>query len=399
MALQALLFADAAGWQAWLGRCLGDDIAVLPADANDPQACVAEVDDTPDIAVVFVAFGERDNSRGLAMIEQLVRAHAALPVIALGASDNNADVLAAMRAGARDFFVAGRDEARARSLLDRVLENGPATPRRAPAGGQVVTLFSAPQSPLIAFTAGHIAFALAAAKTPAQRVLLFDLSLPGGTAPILFDASHDYNALDILRDVERCDETLVDSAFQRLDNGTYLLALPEGFDWAQMPRAGFDLARLLEIFRSLFDYVVISVDAGLGPERLQTLVGHSDRALLVSDQSVLRSRQNKTLLDVLRQRDARIDDIALVIINYRAELGLAPERLAELLDLELAATIGGRPAQRIAAMNAGESMFAHAPNDGFVHDITRLTERIVGADVSPPRRRRGLAALFTRAGR
>ncbi|MES1925922.1 hypothetical protein [Salinisphaera sp. T31B1] len=399
MTTQALMFAGTAHSQAWLRACLDDALIVLPADARQPDAVVAEVQATPDVSLVFVELDLADRAEHIALVEALVSAYPRLPVVVVSGHDSSDAVLSAMRAGAEDFLVVGRDDDRVADLIERVLARSrqtaiPAEPVRG--HGRVVSVVSAANAAQLAFVAGHIAFVLQAERKPGQRVLLLDLSRPGGNAAILFDGGQNYTAIDILGDVERCDETLIESAFQKLDNGVYLLGLPEALADHQLAEGLGELDRLLEVLRGLFDYVVVDADRGLGVAPLATVIGRADHALLLSDQSVLASRQSKALLAQLHAESDVLDHLQLVINNYRSDIGMAPEQLAELLGLPLAATLAGRTTQRLKAMNSGESMFESAPNDAFSRGVQALTAALVG--LAPPRSGHGfsLGGLFGR---
>ncbi len=387
MVTQALVLAGGSDCRDWLQSCLGDALVVLPADAVDTRQGVAEVAQTPDVSLVFVGFDGESLSGGASMVAALAAAYPSLPVVAVGHSDAGDQVLSAMRAGAEDYFVIGRDDSRVSELLERVMSR-----KRKPndsgtrAAGRIVTVVSAGQSALLAFLAGHIAFVLQSRREGNERVLFVDLSLPGGNAIIMFDGAHDYTALDILNDVERCDETLVESAFQKLDNGVYLLGLPEDFVGARLDGQLGQLGRLLEILRGLFDHVVIAADRGLGVHNVATLMAHSEHNLMLSDQSVLRSRQNKALLSQLRQADAPLHALGLVIANYRSDIGMEPLQLAELLGVPLSATLAGRSTNRMKAMNTGESMLDFAPSDGFTRGVQTLASQVLG--IQPPARKR-----------
>lgn len=398
MSIHALLLSHDDDSHAWLQTCLGGDVTVLPGDAVNATEAVAEIDNTPDIGVVFVRFDAAHAAAQVETIEAIVAAHPRLPIVAIGTEDSGDTVLAAMRAGAQDFFVAGRDDARLELLLTRVLQR-----RRAPqhdehgaVHGRLVTVMSAAQSPQVSCVAGHAALVLESARKRNERVLLFDLSLPGGNATIMFDGAQDYTALDLLRDVGRCDETLVDSAFQRLDSGVYLLGLPEDFLGRSLADELGDIDRLLDVLCRLFDYVIVGVDSGAGVDAVAALTAQSDHALLLSDQSVLRSRQSRTLVQELRRTGANLGDLRLVIVDHRLDVGISAERLAELLELPFGATLGGRAMQRIRAMNAGESMFDYAPTDAFPRDVTALIRGLFDLEVPMPPRRFGLRGLVGR---
>ncbi len=396
MKTQALLFASDPAYRVWLNGCVGDDVTILPADAQTPHDSVAEVADTPDVGLVFVQF-TKDTAAGQAdIVERLGHSYPALAVIAVGDREDGECVLAAMRAGARDFFVLGHDDDKARSLLSRVLSRsrGKAS-ERGEHDGELMAVLSCPQTPGAPFLAAHIALALESAREQKQRVLLLDLSLPGGSGLVLLDGAHDYTAAEALRDVDRCDETLVGTAFQRVDGGVYLLGLPEMcFTAADLPTA--DLPRLLDKFRTLFDYTVVCADAGLGLDTLSGIVDASAHSVLVTDQSVLRSRQNKAMLRALRARETDLRGLRLVVDNYHSDLGLEAERLAELLDLPLATCLTGRSAVRIRAMNAGRSMFEQAPADSYTRGVTALVQQLLGVATQSAMSRGVVSRLFGR---
>jgi len=142
------------------------------------------------------------------------------------------------------------------------------------------------------------------------------------------------------------------------------------------------LLRLIAVLRGLFACVVLAVDGFTSLDVLRAVLAQSDRTLLVTDQSILKSRHNKYLLRALRGEDAPMDRVGLVIDQYRHRLGLEPESLAELLGLPLLATLGANAASRIQAMNSGESLFKSNPKDPYVIEMRRLaTALITGAPV------------------
>ena len=107
------------------------------------------------------------------------------------------------------------------------------------------------------------------------------------------------------------------------------------------------------------------------------MLSQSTRSLLVTDQSILRSRHNKHLLKALRLEDVPLDRTGMVVDCYRKRVGLEPDNLSELLNLPVFATLGGQHIQQIHAMNAGESMFTVSPRDGFCADVRELAASLV----------------------
>lgn len=382
MAIRALMLFGDADWQTWLESHVGADSHVVLSGAGDLVDGLEAVRDAGPIDLLFIRLDTDSAASPALTIEALVDACPDVPCIGLADGDQADVVLGALRAGAADVFVRGRDDEHIASLSARALKrsgdvDAPRATRSGPRGGQVVSLVSAAQSPLLAYSAVHLGIAVREnAATDDARVLLIDLSLPGGDSAILFESASDFGVLDVLRDIERCDETLIASAFPTLDSGCHLLALPEQMDAIDLTDELGDMARLIEICRAYFDYTIICGDAGMGTPALSALTAGSDQALLLSDQSVLRSRQSKALLASLRATGERVGNLRLLISDYRAQAGIEPERLATLLDLPLEATLGGRVTTRLEAMNLGKSMFEHAPGDAFSGDVRVLAGRL-----------------------
>jgi len=399
MTIQALLVAQTDVYQDWLARNLADDIAILPADADAPDALTREVDATPGVGLIFLEFTPDNADRARAMLDKLQADKPNLPVIAVGEREHSDTVLTAMRAGASDFLVLRRDDAQLSDLVARVLQRrsgareaaGNAMPRK----GSVLTVYAGHPTPNVPFLALHMALALQKQVPEGERVLLFDLSFPGGASLVFLDIDQNYSAVDALRDVYRCDETLIDTAFTRLDDGMYLLTLPEE-RVDPVPMEAEDVGQLLDALSNYFAYVVVAADAAMPLAALTAVVGHSDQSLLITDQSVLKSRQCKHLLHALRQADTSMEGIELVIENYQPNLGLDAQRLSQLLELECAATLSGKSQTRIEAMNAGESMFEHAPRDAYTREVLALVERLTGRSVDLSNDKPGLLGRLFR---
>ncbi|HVT35965.1 MAG TPA: hypothetical protein VHE37_10285, partial [Nevskiaceae bacterium] len=287
-------------------------------------------------------------------------------------------VLAAMRAGARDFFVLRKDEANVAASLGRLLrrtaqaaQSGRGAPR-----GKLFTVLSGHPHEGIAFLAEHLSLACAEALPRSERVLLLDAATPAGAAAIFLNIAQSYSVLDAVNDVYRCDQTLVDTAFPKHSSGLYLLSLPE--DFVGRPQVNTDeFLKLLQVLRGLFAVIVVALDGHVAMAAIKGVVAQADRSMLMTDQSIIKSRHSKYLLRALRLEDCPLDRMALVVDNYRRRLGLEPQNLAELLDLPLLGTLSTDAAARIQAMNSGEPLFTVAPKDVYCGDIRRLAAALL----------------------
>ena len=392
MKTQAVVVADDPVYLSWLENSAGSTAEfslIRPLDAED---LVERVQMMGRVDVVFFQFEASNLDMRLSMMERLAERLPDLPVAGLGADSNPDIVLAAMRAGARDFFVLRRDESDVAALLTKLLRRSTPTTRAQQKQGQMFGVFSGHPHDSIAFVAEHLALAIVESLPKSEPVLFLDVATPAGAGAIFLNINQAYSVLDAVNDVYRCDQTLIDTAFSKHASGLYLLSLPE--DLVGRPAINFDeFLKLLQVLRGLFSCVVISFDGHMPLEGLAGIVTQCERSLLLSDQSIIKSRHSKYLLRALRLEDCPLDRTALVVDNYRRRIGLEPDNLAEILDLPLLGTLSASVGNaRVQAMNAGESIFAVAPKDAFCVDIRRMAGALLAGQARVEPSERGVLA-------
>ncbi len=354
----------------WLRARTGDalELTALSADAAAqlPQALSAA-------ALVLVQMDGAEVAAHARLIERLGERLPELPVIALGSGQQPDAMLAAMRAGVRDYLVPGRDDTTVMAQIERVLRRGA---QRGTGRGQILAVLAGHAQPGTAFLAEHLALATVEHYARKEPVLLLDLARPAGAAAVFLNTHQDYSALNALQDAYRCDQTLVDTAFGRHGSGLYLLSLPEQQTGMAALEAD-EVAALLDVLRGLFSLTVVAADASLGQRGLQAVIERAGHSLLLSDQTILNSRYLQALLRELRQAGCTLDRAGLVVERYQRKLGLEPDKLAALLQLPLLATLAGEELVRIQAMNAGESLYSFAPRDDYAGSVRRLAQQLL----------------------
>jgi len=374
MKMQAVVVANDPVYQGWLQNAAGStmDVALLPAAGE--QETLAQIESLARADLMFVEFDSQSLAQRGALVERYIERHWQVPVVGLGADDNPQWVLAAMRAGARDFFVLRRDDATLGVQIGRLLRRSGAGAANAagPAkAGKLYAVLSAHPGESVAFLAEHLALGLLEAQASNERVLLLDIATPAGVAAIFLNLNATYSALDAIGDAYRCDQSLVDTAFTKHSSGLYVLSLPEDHLGPVTIDSG-DLLKLLQVLRGLFAQIVIAIDGQLPLSALVGVVNDADRLLLLSDQSILRSRHNKHLLRALRLEGCALDRAGLVVDDYRRRLGLEPKNLAELFELPLYAALQVESATRLVSMNSGEPLFTLARKDPYSLGVKKL---------------------------
>ena len=376
MKTQALVVADDPAYQKWLQDAAPEaEFSLISADSVDE--IVEQLGQGGRADVVFFEFSEGSVADRAAMVEALLLRMPDMPVAGLGRSGDSQVMLRAMRAGARDFFVPGQDEDNLAALLRRLVR------RQAPQGGarqgRLLGVMAAVPYDGIAFLATHLALACKELLDDRARVLLIDVSIPAGASSIFLNLSQSYGVIDAINDGARCDDTLVDTAFNRHSSGIHVLSLPE--DMPMRPHIDTEeLVSLLSVLRGLFACVVVSYDGLLPLDTLGGLIGVCDRTLMLTDQSILKSRHSKYLVRALRREGASLDHTELVVDNYRRRIGLEKQNLSELLELPLESLLSTSGDNRIQAMNQGEPLYTVAPKDDYCHGVRKMAARLMGRE-------------------
>jgi len=161
MKTQAVVVANDPVYRGWLQNAAGSTMDVELVPVSGGQDALAQIEARGGrVDVVFVEFDSHDVAQRAAFVERFLERHWQIPVVGLGADDNPQWVLAAMRAGARDFFVLRRDDATLGLQIGRLLRRssaGPASQAVAQKSGKLYGVLSAHPGESIAFLAEHLA--------------------------------------------------------------------------------------------------------------------------------------------------------------------------------------------------------------------------------------------------
>jgi len=391
MKTKVLVVADDSGFEHWLEAADGANLDAILIRGTEPSQLLQAVAAQSRYDMVFCEFTPANAMLRAAFVEQFHERHWQIPIVGLGNGENAECLLAAMRAGARDFLVRGRDDANLGNQINRLLKRSAASTAAAATpgkNGQIFLTVSGHPHESIAFFAEHLALAIGEKQTAGEKVLLVDLATPSGAAAIFLNLNPSYNVLDAINDAHRCDQTLIDTAFPKHSSGLYVLSLPEDL----LGRASFDaeqLLKLMQVLRGLFAYTVVAVDGHAPIAAVAGLVDMADRTLLLSDQSILKSRHNKYLLRALRSQDCSLERAALVVDNYRRRLGLEPRNLAELFELPLLTALQTESFNRLLSMNSGEPLYTLAKKDPYCTDMRDLAATLLSGDMKPVAQQQG----------
>lgn len=358
----------------WVQTTLQDEAEIVLADSDNLERVVQLIDAVHARVVLCELQGSR-LSQDASFMEGLTAAKPLLPVIALAETADRQSVLTALRSGARDFISPDMRPGEVISLVRRAAQREVTDPHRSNTGGEgaMTAVASARPGGDTTMFALHLALALQE-QAPKDEILLLDLGVPAGDSLQYLGIEPTYTFVDAIRSLRRLDETLINTAFPKHETGLRILAMPE--DSLEMGRiTSADLYVLLSALKRHFKQMVVNLGGVPASEFLYVLLGRADRTLLLVEQSVPSCKQNRNLLQKLR--DAKVDkigsgQISLVVDRYLPSVPPDAETIAKGFGIPLLSTLPSSGMARLTMMNSGESMFASAPRDPYTVAIRKI---------------------------
>lgn len=369
-------------WQS-----MRDALAALPLPSQLPARQTVLLDFAPDAAADAAELARR-----LAM-------HApTLPLVGVGATGGTAaGVLAALRAGVRDFLDPDAPDDEIRQLLERVRDAGSAATGRQQepsARGRMVLLLGVRAGVGTSTLAAHLgALAMSGAAGAQPSGLLLDLGNPVGDAALYLGVESEFHYADALRGAHRIDATLIRTALghhaSRLAVLSQVAGEPPSPDLDDVcGERGDSLRELVDRLRGQFDFLLCDL-GGVPVERIpRLLLREASEIWLVADQGIGTMISLDAALRGLAQRGARDHRVALLVNRYDERCGMQAEQIAHRFGVPLLATLPERSRALRSGASQGLLLLDAAPHDPYLRQLDPLLNRLqVGAHAAGANRR------------
>ena len=313
-------------------------------------------------ATAVVSLGDDASPEPLQLVREL--AAQGVPVIAMGARAESAPILAAMRAGAREYVADGQVE-ELEKAVHRFLESsgvrlGAITAVVPVKGGMGATTLAV-----------NLAGVL---SRHASRVCLTDFDLELGDILSFLDMRGTYSLADVALNAKRLDRDLLDSSVPRHASGVWVLSQCEKVEDGDRLEPGV-LAGMLRFLRPLYDHVVVDGVRDFGDVSLAAL-DLADRILLVTTQEVPAVRSAQRCAEIFRKLGYDRKPVKLVVNRYQRSSPITRQVIEETVGMPIAATVGNDFHAVTRAVNAGELVCEAAPRSQVATDLEALASLV-----------------------
>jgi pilus assembly protein CpaE len=334
-------------------------------------------------ATAVVSLGAAASAEPLQLVREL--GAEGIPVIAVGARKEPELILAALRAGAREFLVEAEVDRLERAVHGFLQSSGLRL-------GSITAVFPAKGGVGATTLAVNLAGAL---SRRGHRVCLADLDLELGDVLSFLDLKGTYSLADLGANSKRLDRDLLDSSVPRHASGVWVLSQCEKVGEGDPLDAG-SVAGVLRFLRPLYQHVVVDGLRDFGDVSLAGL-DLADRILLVTTQEVPAIRSTQRCAEIFRKLGYDRKQVKLVVNRWHKASPITRQVIEETVGMPVAATIGNDFHSVSRAVNAGALVLDEAPRSPVARDVETLAATLAPAPPGAPRAS-FLKKLLSRAG-
>jgi pilus assembly protein CpaE len=349
------------------------EFRVLSGRGRISREAIAELE-----ALAAVVWIDDDVEPGFRLVRELDAA--GVRVIVVGPRKDADLIIRAMREGAKEFVLAGEDDALRTALRDQV------KPPRVSGLGAVCAVFPAKGGVGATTLATNLAGSLQCAG---DRTCLLDLNLSMGDVLAFLDLSDGYSISDLVRNMGRTDRALLDATLLRHGSGVHVLAQSHRIEDADHVDASA-IASLLGFLRQ--HYAAVVIDGLRSFDDLSVAaIDASDTVVLVLTQEVPAVRDAKRCVDLFRRLGC--EHKLRVVVNRFQRSEIDRDVIADALGLPVSATVGNDYRSVVRCVNKGRLLLEEVPRVPLTRDVEALGA-LLGRGQPAPAEKRSLFHRF-----
>jgi len=333
------------------------------ADANDLILLENLRRTPPDI---FVVDFDANPDRARRTVHQIRDVLPASVVFAASSKSEPEQIINAMRSGCSEYLVKPIDSGRLAQALGEFerLRREQITPSRK---ATMVTLLGVKGG--VGVTALAVHLATFAARMNGGKALLIDQHPDLGDVSVYLGMGqqrHQYHFYELVANVHRLDEELLQGFVLRHESGLQVLSSPDAFDTMKLT-AGASIDSALETLRAMYEIIVIDCAPGLTRFNI-SCVDKSDKVALITTPEVPSVRNLARYLDHLGRFNCPEDKIDVVINRDSKRNAISRQQVEKAIKRPVNISIPNDYNELIEAINTGRPLMP----DGGSELVTSL---------------------------
>jgi len=378
MPSRVLVVAAQPAIQLQIGNMLrrdGHDI-VVAGDAQDGLRHWAA--DRPDLIALDDDLPGPSGVELVARIRQAEPAGTHTPIVLIGGGNDVDAKVRALRAGADDYL--GKPvhpqelSARVRGLLARFAR--PQISARRQAFGRIHAYYGAKGG--VGTTTIAINTAIGLHRELKRSVALVDGNLQFGDHRVFLDMGVDQRSIIDAVTATGVDAEVIRKVMVRHDSGIDLLLAPPTPEQAELVSGEqHHLLRIVEVLRTMYDYVVVDLDKRLDDHTLD-VIGAADRLVVVMTADLSCIKNVRLVFETMAQLAVPDERLMLVLNRANAFTGISAKSVESVLKTQIAHQIINDYRSAISSLNSGAPFMANKPDSALsraVMELARLVDQ------------------------
>jgi pilus assembly protein CpaE len=345
---------------------------------------LAEVMGTETPNLCLLEIGE-PREAGLALIHDLLRIDAKLPIIVVLPTNDPELVLRCLRQGASDFLIPPFTSEQVEGALQKIAR---LQPGRATNSGKVYCIMPAKGGCGASTIASNLVYQM---KRGDKRILLADLDPLAGTLSFLLKIKSAYSFMDALARSHDIDADLWRSVVTTR-NGVDVLLSPEVMTEGMSELK--DATSIIEYARGTYDIVVLDTGGVYGDWNLSQ-AQLADEILLVTTNELTALQAVQRALGYLDANNIGRFKLRLIVNRYDRHTGLSKDVIGTALHTDIFHIMPSDYEAIQKSLMEGKPL---GPATSFGKSVIGLVDRLAGSSEAPKKNSSlsGLLSLFSR---
>ncbi|MBI2764259.1 MAG: response regulator [Chloroflexi bacterium] len=338
--------------------------------------------EAPSLILLDVHLPKQDGYQVATHIREAEGTGTHVPIIMLTAEKDVSQKVRGLRAGADDYLVKPFHQAellaRMKSLLARFSARESGGAGRPPMG-KLLAFYGAKGG--VGTTTIAINAAIALHAEHQRRVALVDGVLQFGDHRVFLDLGNDRKSISELAAVGSIDADLMKSVLVRHDSGVDLLLAPPNPEEGDRIHEA-QMVQILDILRTMYDYVVVDVEKRLGDLTLAVL-DHADSVYIVMTADLSCLKNVRLALEALGRIGYEKSKVRLLLNRSNAFTGISVQAAEGVLKRSFEHKITNEYRIAISAQNSGSPFSFTKPDSALGREMAALAAAIDAEAVAP----------------
>jgi pilus assembly protein CpaE len=327
----------------------------------------------PDILIIEVAVDGSATS-----IESLVRRLPDTALLVTAADASPHFIVQMLRAGALEVVRRPVEQRELLAALDKVARLRGRAVQTQP--GRVTAVFSTKGGLGTTTLAVNLAVCLAE-HSAVKSALLIELGTGASDVVTFLDLQPRYSVVDVLENVDRMDESLLQGFMTKHGSGLWILPGPPQIDRGHLVRERVHAG--IELVRTHMDHVVLDLGHDMEAGTVAALEA-SDTVLYVTAQNVAALRSAAAGLAAFRRVGFDLKKVKIVIARDGTSEDVTATHVREALALPVYWKTPNDYAAAQASINGGKPVVTTSPRSRLSKNVRQLSETLMGAGQKPP---------------